>query len=138
MIIDKQMELSNAQAVTATAASTNQLDLGPNTWAGDSVGVEGELPLHFTIDTTFTAGGAATLRAQLRSSAAANMSSPTVHEQSDDIPVASLVAGARFPFRPTIPPNAGRYVDVNYVVTTGPMTAGAISCRGVASRQSNR
>lgn len=138
MILDKQMELSNAQAVTVTAASQNQLDLGPNSWAGNSVGDNSDLPLHLTVDTTFTAGGAATLTIQVRSSPNANMSSPTVHQVSDAIPVASLTAGSRVPFLPRIPENAGRYVDVNYVVGTGPFTAGAISCRGATARQVNR
>jgi hypothetical protein len=137
MIIDKQMELSNAQAVTATAASSNQLDLGPNGPWGSS-GSDEPLEMFLNVDTTFTAAGAATLTIQLRSSPNANMSSPTVHLQSDAIPVASLVAGSRVPFWPRLPQNVGRYVDVNYVVATGPFTAGNISCRGTMDRQLNR
>lgn len=136
MILDKQTELSNAQAITASAASSNQLDLGPNGPFGSSGGV-GPEPLVFNIDTTFTAAGAATLTVQLRSSNNANMSSPTIHSVSDAIPVASLVAGSKFPFKPNIPQDAKRYLDVNYVVATGPFTAGAISCRGATQRQSN-
>lgn len=137
MILDKQMELSNAQAVTVTAASSNQLDLGPAGPWGSS-GTDEPLELFLNIDTTFTAGGAATLTVQVRSSAAANMSAPTVHMQSDAIPVASLTAGSRLPFQPRLPQNVGRYVDLNYVVGTGPFTAGNISARGTVDRQLNR
>lgn len=137
MILDKQMELSNAQAITATAASANQLDLGP-AGANGTAGSAEDLEIYINVDTTFTAAGAATLTCQLRSSPNANMSSATVHAQSDAIPVASLSAGSRFPWQPRIPMTVGRYVDMNYVVATGPFTAGNLSARGAASRQTNR
>ncbi len=139
MIADKQLQLSNAQAVTASAASTNQIDLGPVNVAGFSTGRQ-VVPLMATIDTTFTAGGAATLSIGVRSSANANMSSPTVHSTSPAIPVASLSAGAdlkKLGVLLDIPENSGRYVDVYYTVATGPMTAGAITVTGVAARPSN-
>lgn len=137
MILDKQMELSAAQAVTTTAASTNQIDLGPVGPNGASVGADADIELFVNINQTFTAGGAATLTLQVRSSPNANMSSAVVHEQSDAIPVASLTAGSSFRYRPRLPFDVNRYVDVNYVVATGPMTAGQISVVGVTARQTN-
>ena len=48
MIIDAELMFSNKQAVTATAASTNEIDLGA---AGDAIGQE--LTIHVIVDTAF-------------------------------------------------------------------------------------
>jgi hypothetical protein len=136
MILDKQNQFSSAQAVTVTAASTNIIDLGASSYVTNSNGALGPEIL-FTIDTTFTAGGSATLTITVRSSAAEAMSSPVLHTVSTAIPVASLTAGSRVPFSARIPQTALRYVDVHYTVATGPMTAGAISAQVVADRQTN-
>lgn len=133
MIQDKQLEFSNAQAITASAASSNQIDLGPVNGRGMAGG--GHLPIEFTVNTTFTAGGAATLTIQIRTSANADMSSSTVVAQSGPLALANLVAGKDVPYYPTLPRNVKRYVDVYYLVATGPMTAGAITARGTAALQ---
>lgn len=139
MILDKQAEFSAAQAVTASANATNVLDLGPVNAAGFSTGDDDLGEILFTIDTTFTAAGAATLRAQLVSADTADLATnPVVHAQSDDLPVASLTAGSRFAFKPDIAPDAKRYFGIKYVVGTGPFTAGAISARLATSRQTNK
>lgn len=135
MILDKQLEFSNAQAITATAPSTNVIDLGPKGPRGSSTGVGGHLPIEFTVGTTFTAAGAATLTIQIRTSDAADMSGATVVASSQALALTDLVAGKDVPYYPTLPANMKRYVDLNYVVTTGPMTAGTISARGAAHLQ---
>lgn len=138
MIIDKQMELSNAQAVTVTALSSNVLDLGPVSPIGNSVGYNDDLEVYFSIDQTFTAGGAATLNIQMVSADSSDLATnQVVHDQSAAIPVASLVAGSKVPFKVRIPLDAKRYFGINYVVSTGPFTAGKISARGVTERQTN-
>jgi hypothetical protein len=141
MIMDAELELSNAQVLTATALSTNVIDLGPNSWAGNSMGLPDSPPIGFKVDTTFTAAGAATLQIEALSSAANDLSSPNVHYKSDPIPVASLVAGADLSkwlgdFR--IPVLSGRYFGLRYTVATGPFTAGAITARGMTDMQTNR
>ena len=87
--------------------------------------------------TTFTAGGAATLRVQLQAAIDNGSGSPGTWDtidQSDDIPVADLTSGS--PGAPlvsfTVPrryPGQGfpRFYRTNYVISTGPMTAGAIT-----------
>lgn len=146
--------LSNAQAVTATVASTGVYDvaglgvgvattnrIGNATVFGSDMGGGGPLTsapqLGVWVTTTFTAGGAATLRVQLEAAVDNGSGSPgtwNIIDQSDDIPVADLTSGT--PGQPlvsfTVPrkyPGAGapRFYRVNYVVTTGPMTAGALS-----------
>lgn len=127
MYVDDLLKLSAAQAVTATAVSTNTIDL----LTAQDIGEGENLYVDFKVGAAFTAGGAATMTAQLITSASANLSSPTVIDQTGAIPVASLVAGYRTALR--IPPQIGslgqRYFGINYVVATGPMTAGDISAR---------
>ena len=135
MILDKQLEFSNAQAITATAPSTNVIDLGPKGPRGSSTGEHGHLPIEFTVGTTFTAAGAATLTIQIRTSANADMSGATVIASSQAIALADLAAGKDVPYYPMIPVNAKRYVDLNYVVGTGPFTAGTLTARGTADLQ---
>jgi hypothetical protein len=137
MLLDKEGQLSAVQAVTVTAKSTNTIDQGPPGGPNAVAGSDSpQMPeLVFTIQETFTAGGAATLTIQLRSSANSDMSSPVVHESSETYALAALTAGARLSYRPRIPMGSRRYVDVNYVVATGPMTAGKISCDQATARQ---
>lgn len=135
MFLDKQNQFSAAQAVTVTASSTNVIDLGPKSAAGNAVGANGGEEILFNIDTAFTAAGAATLTISVRSSDSSNMSSPTIHTVSDALPVASLTAASRVAFLPKIPANAKRYVDINYTVATGPFTAGAITATVVETRE---
>lgn len=132
MIQDKQLEFSNAQAITATATSTNVIDLGAKHGRGHS----GPGPkIEFTVGTTFAAAGAAGLTIQIRTSDSSDMSGATVIASSQRLALADLEAGKGVPYYPHIPVNAKRYVDLNYVVDTGPMTAGTLTARGTAELQ---
>ena len=126
MITDANLQLSSAQAVTGTAVSTNTIDLS----VARDIGEGEDLLANFSVPTTCTAAGAATVTLQVIASAAANLSSPVVVGSSDAIPVASLVAGYRasVPVGPQIKSLGLRYLGVNYVVATGPLTAGAFTC----------
>lgn len=138
MILDKQTELSSAQAITTgTITSTNVLDLGPVSWAGNSVGDYDEKPeIHFNVDTTFVGG--TSVAVQLVSADDAGLSTnPVVHEQSDALLLAELVAGSGVRYRPRLPMDAKRYFGVKYVVT-GTFSAGNISARMTMDRQTNR
>lgn len=129
MILDANLEFSDAQAVTATAISTNVVDLGPvtdNTLR--DIGTGEPVYLVFSVDTTFTASGAATLTAALVSDSTANLAtSATTHATPlSAIPVASLVAG--YTAAVHLPPgNYEQYLGIQYTVGTGPMTAGKIN-----------
>jgi hypothetical protein len=138
MIIDAENMFSDAQAVTSTAKSTNTVDLGPNSHAKNSNGAK-DIEILLWINTTFTDSGSdATLTIQVRSSANSDMSSPVVHSVSDTIAFSEMVAGTKMRFKPRIPLDAGRYIDLNYVVASGPYTAGALSAGVVAERQTNQ
>ena len=131
MILDKQTELSNAQAVTASDASVNQIDFGPPSYTGNSKGTD-KGKIVFNVDTDFAAAGAATLQIGLRSSPNADMSGAVVALLLPAVPVANLKRGAalaKFLGELPVPARVSRYVDVFYNVATGPFTAGNISAR---------
>jgi hypothetical protein len=130
MLVDALLELSAAQAVTSTAVSTNTIDLSQ----ARDMGPGNDLYAVFTVNTTCTAAGAANVTFQIISSAAANLSSPTVLIESAALPITELTAG-RDPIAICIPesflnaqPIGRRYLGVQYTVGTGPLTAGAFSC----------
>ncbi|HHL3717673.1 TPA: Bbp16 family capsid cement protein [Klebsiella pneumoniae] len=121
MLLDQQALFSAAQAITATAASTNVIDTGSN----KDVGKYGDIPLLIQVVEGFN-----------------NLTSLTVTVQTDDnsafssaadvlamtIPVASLVLGYKSPVI-TLPMKMERYIRLNYTVTgtaptTGKVTAG--------------
>lgn len=132
-ITDALLQLSNAQVVTATAVSTNTIDLG----TARDIGPGEEIHVSISVDVTALAAGAATVTFQLITSAAANLSSPTVIAQTDAIGKAVLVAGAKIdlmiPHQTTAQGTSlgQRYLGVNYVVATGPLTQGTFSATGV-------
>lgn len=142
MIIDGLLQLSAAQAITVTAPSTNIIDLlnGRDLGVGEPV-----LKLAIFISTAFTAGGAATLTVQFQG-APDSSGSPGTYitlAESRAYAVAELLAGAKLlpitvPARdPTQTVTSSRFYRVNYVVATGPMTAGALSAQLVLGRQDN-
>lgn len=135
MILDKEMQLANAQVVTVTAPTTNVLDLGPKNFSKNAADVASKIEFLITVDLAALAAGAATVTFQLRTSDASNMSGAVIMEQSDAIGKAVLTTGAIVPYRPAIPPSALRYVDMNFVIATGPLTQGTFSVNGVAARQ---
>jgi hypothetical protein len=130
MLIDKQTQLSDAQAVTSTGstASSNVIDLGV---ARDIAGgVVEALKLLIQVNTTVTSGGSATLQVQVQTSA--DNSSWSTLAESAAIAVASLVQGYRF-FENGVPGPTSRYLRLNYVVGTAAMTAGKLDAALVPS-----
>ena len=129
MLLDALLQLSNAQAVTATAVSTNTIDLSQSR----DIGPGENLHVVIAVDTAATAAGAATVTFQIISSAAANLSSPTVLAQTDAIPKTDLLVGRKpivIDLSPAVllaQPIGQRYLGIQYTVGTGPLTAGAFT-----------
>ncbi|MCP4372968.1 MAG: hypothetical protein GY797_33405 [Deltaproteobacteria bacterium] len=119
MLKDKNTMMSDDQAVTATAASTDYIDALS---AGNALGKQ--LWLDVRVKTSFTAGGSATMTIALQTDDNSSFSSATTLWSVVTVAVASLVAGLKY--RIPIPFGAERYLRMNYTVATGPMTAGAI------------
>lgn len=131
MIQDKQNTFSDEQAITATANSTNVVDLGgPDQDAGE--------PLHINAQVieAFTAAGSATLTVSLETDSDEAFGSATTLVTSAAIGKADLIAGKYIPIS-FLPADAERYVRLVYTVATGPMTAGKITAFIGGPRQSN-
>jgi DhnA family fructose-bisphosphate aldolase class Ia len=119
MIIDKQLTVSLAQAVTSSAASTDYIDQGA---AGNAIGKE--LFLVVRVDTTATASGSATVNFQVESDSDSGFATAkVVNFDSGAIGKAALVAGVEI-VKIKLPIGLKRYVRVYYTVGTGPLTAG--------------
>jgi hypothetical protein len=132
MILDKTLELSLAQAVTATAVSTNVVDIG----SARNIGTGEDLFLYIKVDVATQAAGAATVNFQLQVDDNSGMSSPATLLDSGAIAKASLTAGAVFKYK--LPTGAfERYLALNYLVTTGPLTVGAFSAWIASDVQDN-
>lgn len=131
MYIDKQAEFSDAQAVTATAISTNVMDLISNASGKNplrDVGTGQDVYLVITTQAAATDDlSDATLTVTLESDSTVNLAtSPTTHFSTGTLafaafsPVGSVLAAVKLP--------AGsyeRYLGVRYTVGAGPLTAGA-------------
>lgn len=124
MILDKLLMFSEAQAVTASAASTDVIDLSPIDGTRRDIGVGYPLEFWANVNTTATAAGAATLNVQLQTSP--DNSTWTTLYDSGTLALAALTAGKRL-FSAKVPAGVQRYLRVNYVVGTGPLTAGAFT-----------
>lgn len=130
---DARLMLSDDQAVTATALSTNVID---HIWQIDTIHnqgtalprfvLEGQIKILLMVTTTVTASGAATVTITLESDGAATFDdTPTVHWSSGAIGKATLVAGYKLPIDFLPQGDYERYLGLRYTVATGPLTAGA-------------
>jgi hypothetical protein len=129
MLLDALLQLSAAQAVTASAVSTNTIDLG----VARDLAPGKPLFIVIGVDVAATAAGAATVTFQAISSAAAALTSPDVLAQTDAIGKAELtlarkpIAIALNPAILAATPNGRRYLGLQYTVATGPLTAGSFT-----------
>ena len=131
MILDRQNTVSLAQAITATAVSTDTIDLSQIR----DLGTGYDLRWVTTIDQSFN--NLTSLEIQVITSAAANLSSPTVIGSSGAIVLAQLTAGRRpivLELNRSILaalPIGQRFLGLNYVVvgtapTTGQVTSSLV------------
>lgn len=130
MFIDKNLQVSNAQAVTATAASTDVIDFGQ---ANPNIGLDDRSSMVITVDAAATAAGAATVTFSVQDSAD-NVTFADV-AVTTAVEIAALVAGYQHII--PMPTKLRRYCRVNYTVATGPLTAGAFSAQVVTGVQQN-
>ncbi len=93
MILDKLLMFSEAQAVTASAASTDVIDLGPIDGTRRDIGVGYPLEFWATVNTTAAAAGAATVNVQLQTSP--DNSTWTTLTSTGDLALSALTAGKR-------------------------------------------
>lgn len=129
MYIDKNLQVSNEQAVTASAASTDVIDFGQ---ASPDIGMA-DLYAVITVDESATAAGAATVTFSVQDSADNSTFADVAVTAA--IGKATLVAGYQHVI--PMPTKLRRYSRVYYTVGTGPLTAGKFSAQVVAGFQQN-
>jgi hypothetical protein len=150
MILDRTLLLSDAQAITVTAVSSNVIDAGA---AGTAFGhaaalrrnlaIGAAIPFLVQVVQDFTAGGAATLAIALQTADDEAFSSPVTVYTTPAIALADLKAGQRLFISDYLPKGVNgkgitkRYWRLNYTVATGPMTAGKITAGVVAAVQTD-
>jgi len=132
MIIDYENELSDDQAVTDTAVSTNYIDFGD---AKDHA-KGNPLMLEVVVGTTCTSGGSATVTFALETDSTTTFTPDKSFLLASAVPVATLVAGYVV-YRGSIPQGLLRYAQLKYTVATADLTAGTFSARIVEAFQSN-
>ena len=130
MYIDKNLQVSNEQVVTATAASTDVIDYGQ---ANPNSGLNDNVVMAITVDEAAAAAGAATVTFSVQDSAD-NSTFADVYATAA-IGKATLVAGYQILI--PMPYKHRRYVRVNYTVATGPLTTGKFSAQVVTGVQQN-
>ena len=125
MIQDKKLMFSDSQAITATADSTNILDIGAH---GDDI--QRELTLFVQFRGTVDSAGASTLVITLNTDDALNaggtdLAADNTLWTSASIAKTALTDGAMLVKMP-LPPGIQRYLRLTYTVGTANLTAGAI------------
>lgn len=133
MITDKLLRVSEDQALTTTAVSTDTIDLS----IARDVGEGQDLFMNFAVTTALTGG--TSVKFEVISSAAANLGSPTVIGSSDAIVTADLVAGKNVAVRinPQIASNGQRYLGARYTIS-GTYSAGKVTADVVMDIQDGR
>lgn len=145
MIFDKTLQLSDKQVLTATAPSTNVIDLGVRGTAYKhaaplmrNLGLSDCVP--FLVQATADFAGGTSLEVQLQTSDDPAFGASDTVATSGAIPLANLKAGAILMATNYIPSGvagkgvAKRYMRLNYVVT-GAMTGGSVTAGIVAAVQ---
>jgi hypothetical protein len=125
MILDNELQFSTAQAITATALSTNVVDL---TKVRD-IGEGEDFYIGLLVTTAFTdTGSDSTVSVDLVTDDNASLSSPAIVRNLTLFAALTAAGTIRF-FK--IPVEAGvnyeRYIGLNYTVAGGNLTTGAIT-----------
>jgi hypothetical protein len=139
MIMDANNIFSNAQAITATADSTNVLDLGaPGTPYGAPAAVEQDvgkanlIPLAVIVNTAFNNLTSLNIAIQTSPDNSTWTVGPNITYTLAQLGAGLLAFPAELPIG-----TAARYVKLTYTVTGTAPTQGAITAAIVAARQSN-
>ena len=122
MITDSLLRVSEDQAVTTTAVSTNTIDLG----VARDVGEGTALYMNFALTEAFANGTSVVF--EVITSASANLGTPTVIGSSTVLATAALTLGKNIVVRlnPDIAGKGQRYLGARYTVA-GTMNAGKVT-----------
>ncbi len=129
MLFDAKLLMSSAQAITATAASTDIIDRGDT----KDVGRAGDIPLLIQVVEAFNTLTSLTI--DLQTDDNSGFSTPRSLFQVV-VPLADLKLGYQIPVI-TLPQKTERYLRVNYTVTGTNPTLGKVTAGVVAGVQTN-
>lgn len=130
MYIDKALQVSNEQAVTVAAASTDVIDFGQ---ANPDLGMADLCSMVITTDEAAAAAGAATVTFSVQDSADNSTFADVAVTAA--IGKATLVAGYQHVI--PMPTKLRRYCRVYYTIGTGPLLTGKFSAQIVTGFQQN-
>lgn len=141
MIFDKQSLFSDAQAITATAASTNVIDLGAPGSVINGNAVERDLgagmPVKLQMQVVEDFDNLTSLTVALQNCDAEGFGSGVVTVLSTTIVLADLIEGKHIPPQ-YIPQGTNlRYLRAQYTVTGTAPTAGKVTAGIVCGHQTN-
>jgi hypothetical protein len=133
MITDKLLRVSEDQALTTTAVSTNTIDLS----IARDMGEGHNLFMNFAVTAALTGG--TSVKFEVISSASADLSTPTVIGSTDAIVSASLVAGYNTAVRinPQVASKGQRYLGARYTIS-GTYSAGTVTADVVETIQDGK
>jgi hypothetical protein len=142
MLLDENTLFSDDQAITASAASTNYMDLqagstppGAPAALVQKIGGGNDIPLLIQVTEAFATLTSLTVTIQVDDNT--SFSSATTVASSHAVPAASLVAGYQFPLV-TLPNTVNeRYVRLYYTVGGSNATAGTITASIATGLQTN-
>jgi hypothetical protein len=141
MIFDNTLLLSDAQAITASAASANVIDLGATgTPFGANAPLVRDLGRGQEVDlaVTVTQAFAGLTNLQVGVQVSADNATWTTVASGAVVPLVSLAAGYQFKVPASIEEGVNaRYLRLYYTVGGSNATAGKITAAVVASRQTN-
>ncbi|CAB4131902.1 hypothetical protein UFOVP137_24 [uncultured Caudovirales phage] len=131
MITDKFLRVSDAQALTTTAVSTDSIDLS----TARDMGEGNDLYMNFAVGTAL-AGGTSVKFEIIMADNAALTTNPVVIGSSDAIVTASLVAAYQTALRinPQVKSLGKRYLGARYTIV-GTYTAGTVTADIVETLQ---
>lgn len=129
MIIDKQTLLSDEQAITADAASTNVYDTGAAKDAGPGT------PIEVFVQVMEAFNNLTSVKFDLQTDTVEAFNSATTL-QSVTLLLAALTAGARVSFS-VLPEGCERYLRLYYDITGTTPTTGKVTAGLILDRQTN-
>ncbi len=123
MITDSLLRLSEAQALTTTAVSSNTVDLG----VARDIGSGETLHMLWTVGTALASG--TSVNFEIITSASADLSTPTVIDSTGAVVTASLTAGKQLALKiPNQLDSTGQqYLGCRYTIV-GTYDAGTVTC----------
>lgn len=136
MLMDQSTVLSDAQAITATAASTNILDMLPAGKMFDGtqlIRINGVNCVPFLIQVVEDFAGLTNLAIAIQTSDDVSFATGVKTHATFTVVLADLKAGFKVPYHSLPEGMKGRYLRLNYTVTGGPATAGKITAGVVAA-----